>query len=99
MTIAPFPLALGDDALQRAVDALPLRQQLLQDRLAVARQAVETLPAFLLLAPLAREQPLALEAPQERVERALVDREAVLLEGLAQRVAVVLTAQLGEHRQ
>jgi hypothetical protein len=78
---------------------LPLGQELLQDDLALAREAVEALPALVLLAPLAGQQPLVLEPAQQRVQRALVDVQPVLGQRLAQRVAVLLGPQRGQHGQ
>ena len=64
---------------------------------ALDRQLVEPLVAFVFLAPLADEQAPTFQAPQQRIERALVDVEAPRGQGLAQRVAVVFGAQLGQH--
>ena len=68
-------------------------------RFAVAGEAVKPLVALVFLAPLAGQQPLGLQAPQQRVERAFVDLQAALGQGLAQRVAVVLLAKLRQHCQ
>ena len=54
-------------------------------------------PGF--FAPFAGEQPLALQTAKQRVERALVHVEAVFGEELAERVAVLLRPQRGEHRE
>ncbi len=67
-----------------------------QDGLAVGRQSVEALLALVLLAPRAVQQALALQAPQERVERVLLDVHPLLPERLAQRIAVVLGPQAGQ---
>src|SRR6185503_15302088 len=53
--------------------------------------------ALVFLAPFARQQALRLEPAKQRVQSALVDLEPELRERIAQRVAVVLRAQLREH--
>ena len=60
-------------------------------------ESIEALLALVLLAPLAGEEALRLEPSQQRIERPFVDRQAALGERLAQRVAVVLGAELAEH--
>src|SRR5262245_42725344 len=91
-------VSLLENSCDRRIDAAPLGEQLRQHLLAVLRQAVEALVAFAFLAPLARQEPLRLEPPEQWVERAFVDREPVLAEELAQRVAVLLGAERGQHR-
>ena len=66
------------------IEALPFRQELLEDLAAVRRQAVEALLAAAFLAPFAGQQLLGLEAAEQGVERALVDVEAEIGEGLSQ---------------
>ena len=81
------------------VDGLPLLEQLGKDLLAVAGEAIEPLVALVFFAPLAGQQPLRLQAAQQRIKRAFVDLQAAFGQSLAQRVAVVLLAQLRQHRQ
>ena len=69
---------------------------MLQRLAAVRRQPIEPLVSFVFLAPLAAEQTLRLETPQQRVERAFVDRQPLLGQRLAQGVAVALGLQLRE---
>src|SRR5690348_12668535 len=90
---------LLEDAFDGGVDGAPLREQLPQDAFAVAGQPVEALVALVLLAPLAHQQSLGLQAAQRRVEGAFVDAHAVGGQGLPEGVAVLLAAQLGQHRQ
>src|SRR5512140_188634 len=88
-----------ENAAERIVDAIPLGVQLLEHRAAGGREPVEALVAAIGLAPFALEQSLRLEAPQQGIERALVDVEATLRKGLAQRVAVLLRTQGGQRRE
>ena len=74
-------------------------EQLGEDLLAVAGEAVKPLVALVFFAPFAGEQALGFEAAQQRVERAFVDLQAAFGEGFAQGVAVVLLAKLGQHCQ
>ena len=67
--------------------------------MAVAGETVEALVALLLLAPFADQQTLALQPPKQRIESVFVDGHAAVGEGLAQRIAVVLLAELGEDGQ
>ena len=78
---------------------MPLLQQPGKDLPAIARKAVEPLVALFFLAPLAYEQALGFQAPQQRIERAFVDVQAALCERLAQRVSLILLVKLGKHRQ
>ena len=55
------------DSVDGCVDFLPLLEQMGQDLLAFGGEAIEALVAFLFFAPLAYEQALRLEAPQERI--------------------------------
>src|SRR5690348_11590079 len=84
----------SNNVVQRVVQRAPLVQQLLQNRAALRRKPIETLLALVFLAPFARQQTLRLEPAKQRVQRAFVDLEAEVGERLAQRVAVVLRAQL-----
>ena len=54
------------------------------------REAIEPLVPFVFLAPLADQQALALETPEQRIQRAFVNREAEISERLAKRVAMAL---------
>ena len=63
----------------------------------VAREFVKAFLAVVFLAPLALEQALGLESAQERVKGALVDFDPERGEILAQGIAVMLAAQLGEN--
>ena len=49
------------------VDVLPLLKQMGQDLLAFGGEAIEALVAFLFFAPLADEEALGFEAPEERI--------------------------------
>src|SRR6186997_2519264 len=88
-----------ENAGQGSVDAAPLRLELGDDARACRGEAVEALLALVFLAPLTGEQALGFQAPEEGIERALVDREASIREGLPERVAVVLAAELAEDGQ
>src|SRR6476660_9692185 len=83
----------------RSIDTVPFPEELFERGLAVRREPVEALVAFVLLAPLTGEESLAFEPAEQGIERALVDRQPVLVERLAQRVAVLLFAQRGEYRE
>src|SRR6476646_5969394 len=87
------------DLVEGAVDGAPFRAQLPQDAYPFRGQLVETLLALVLLTPLAGEEPLGLEAPEQGIEGALVDGQAVVGEGLAQGVAVLLAPEFGQHCQ
>ena len=91
-------MAFLHNPVQRCVDALPFGQQLLEHLRALGRKAVEALVAAALLAPLAGQQPLGLEPPQQRIERAFVDLEAQLGQRLAKGVAVVLGREAAPAR-
>src|SRR5205809_7719989 len=88
----------SENGVQRRSDLPPLLEQLVEKRPSVSRQQVVTLVPLALLAPLALQESLRLEPAQQGIERALVHDEALLRERLAQRVAVLLVAELGEHR-
>ena len=60
-------------------------------------QAVETLIALSLFAPLADEQALAFEPSEQRIERALVDSQPVIAKKLAERVAILLSPKSRQH--
>src|ERR1700744_471099 len=89
----------SDQSVQGLVDGAPLAGQLAEQPRAVVGEAVEALVALVFLAPFAGEQPLALQPPQHRVERAFVDLQAGVGQLLAQRVAVALGLERPEHRQ
>src|SRR6202035_339035 len=63
------------NVFNRGIDPVPLLQQLGKHRLPIGIQAIEPLVALVLFAPLALQQPLCLQPPQQRVERALVNRQ------------------------
>src|ERR1700760_4295699 len=82
--------------MDRAVDGCPLDEQLLEGGGAGGREAVEALVALVLFTPFTDQQALGFEAAQERVEGALFNVDAVIGEGFAQGIAVVLLAELGQ---
>src|SRR5579872_5507354 len=84
--------------LERCPEAFPFGQHLLEYGFSVARDLVETLVALVFLTPLAHQQTLGLKPAQERVQRAFINLHAVLGEGFAQRVSVLLSAELSQHR-
>src|SRR5580700_4992723 len=90
---------LSKNFFQRGVNALPLDCQLFENQLAVGRKTVETFVALVLFPPLAYQQALSLEAAKQWVERAFVDGHAMVGEGFAQRVTVMLDAQRSQHRE
>src|SRR5882757_10900854 len=59
--------------IQRRVHALPFRHELFQDQLAIVREPVKPLVPLVLLPPLAGEQTLAFEPPQQGIEGAFID--------------------------
>src|SRR5262249_45313148 len=89
----------SQDSVQRCADALPLLEQLAEQTLAVVREPVEAFVALVLFAPLARQKPPRLEAPKQRVERALVHGEPALGKCFAQRVSVLLVLERGHDRE
>lgn len=91
-------MQLRKNSGQRTVDAPPFGEQLIQHASACVREPVEALVALALFPPFTHQQTLRLQAAQQRVERALVHRQAVLGEHLAQGVAVLLAAQGREGR-
>ena len=78
------------------VDAPPLDDEQRQHLQAHAREAVEALVALGFFAPLADEQALCFQPAEQRIERALVDDEAVFGEEFAQRVSVLFRAKRRE---
>ena len=92
-------MSCRSDAGNRCVDVLPFGQQLLQQLAALRRQPVESLLSSVLHPPLADQQPLAFQTPEQWIERALVDGGTLLFETLAQRIAVALSAKLCQNRQ
>src|SRR6476661_1934710 len=80
----------GDDTFQCRIDGTPFVQQLREDCLAFAREAIEALVALVLLPPDTLQQPLRLQPPQQRIERVLFNVHALVSQGFAQLVAVVL---------
>src|SRR6185503_7119288 len=91
--------ALLENPIHRRIEALPLGAQPLQRVCAFGREAIEPLVPFVFFAPLADQQTLALETPEQRIQRALVDRQAEVRERLAKCIAVVLGFELRENRQ
>src|SRR3974390_53155 len=83
----------ASDLADGIADAVPFGRQPRVHLRAGLRQPVETLLALVLFAPFAFEQTLGFEPAQQRVERALVDRHAVVLQRLAQGVAVLLAPE------
>jgi hypothetical protein len=59
------------------IDAPPLGEQLREYLRALIREAVEPLVALRLFTPLAEQQPLGLEPPQERIESPFVNVQSV----------------------
>src|SRR5580704_1466297 len=94
-----FLSSASENVFERRVNALPLGQQLLQNRFAIGGQAIETLVALILFAPLADQQALRLEAAKQGIERAFVNRHAVFSQRFAQRIAVVLDSKRRQHRK
>ena len=87
-------LCLRDDPVERRIDATELGRKLFEYLLARGQQAVKALAALVLFAPLALQESLAFKAPQQGVERPLVDLEAGLFQRFAKRVAVPLRPKL-----
>jgi hypothetical protein len=87
----------GNNLADGALNGFPLSQQLSEHVGPQRRDPVETLVALVLFAPLAYQQPLGLEPAQQRVERALLDLDALIGERLAQCVSVVLLPELSKH--
>jgi hypothetical protein len=85
-----------DDGADGGVDALPFGQQLGEDGFAFGREEVEALVAFFVLAPFAGQQALGFESAEEGVEGAFVDVHALLGEGFAEGVTVLLGTEGGE---
>src|SRR4051812_14753397 len=88
-----------ENAGEGGVDAAPLRLEQREDAAAVRGEAIEPFLPLVFFAPLAREQALALEPAEQRVQSAFVDRQASLGERLPEGVAVMLAAELPEHGQ
>lgn len=84
------------NSVQRGIDALPFGEQRLQHGLAFRGEAIKAFVAFVFFAPFADEEALGFEAAQEGVESAFVDGHALVGEGLAEGVAVLLFAKHGE---
>ena len=78
---------------------MPLGEQQFQDFGAGSGEQVEALFSLLFLAPLAGQESLAFQPAQQGVERAFIDLQAVLREGFAQRVTVLLAAQRRQDGQ
>src|SRR3954466_10409527 len=69
---------LRGNSVERVVEGSPFGEELFQHAGAVLRETIEALVALALLAPLADQQPLRFEAPQQRIQRPLVDGKSVL---------------------
>src|SRR3954454_10155255 len=89
---------LRENAGERAIDGLPLGDEEIQHASAIRGQLVEPLGALVLLTPLAGQQALTLEAPQQRIQRAFFHEQTLVLEHPPQCVAVLLDAERREHR-
>jgi hypothetical protein len=87
------------DGVDGGVELLPFGKKLGEDGGALRGKAVEALVAFFVLAPLAGEEALGFEAAQEGVEGAFVDRKALLGEGFAEGITVLLGAQGGQNAE
>jgi len=85
-----------EDVVDGVVDAVPLGEELGEDGFALGGELVEALVALVLFAPLAGEELLGFEAAEEGVEGAFFNGQALVGEGFAQGVAVVLGAELSE---
>ena len=85
-----------EDVLDGVVDGVPLGEELGEDGFAFGREFVETFVALVFFAPLAGEELLGFEAAEEGVQGAFFNGKAFVGEGLAEGVAVVLGAELGE---
>src|SRR5215469_5102757 len=73
-------LRLLENCLERLQQVFPVKQKLGQDEFSLRRETIEALVALVLLAPLAGEETLALEAAQQRVERALIHRYPIFFQ-------------------
>src|SRR6185503_15629517 len=96
MVVSLLGLGIGciEDAGDGGVNRVPLVQQTSQNLFAFRRESVEALIAFVLFAPLTRQQTLSFQAAEKRVKSALVNLQAALSQVLAERVAVVLLPKL-----
>ncbi len=90
---------LLQNPIQRRREGLPVAGELRQRLLALPGQPVEPFVSLVFLAPFGHEQPLALESPQQGVDRPFVHDDSPVCQRLSQRVAVVLGLQLPEHGQ
>jgi hypothetical protein len=84
------------DVVDGPVDAVPFVEKLDEDGFAFGGKLVEALVALVLFTPLAGEKLLGFEAAKEGVEGAFFDGQALVGEGFAEGVAVVLDAELGQ---
>jgi hypothetical protein len=89
----------SSESPDRTVQHVPLPRQLFEQCLTGRADRVELARPRLLGVPLAGQQALFLQPPQQRVERVPVHREPGLLQGLQQGVAVVRPSQRGEAGQ
>jgi hypothetical protein len=84
------------NSVQRGIDALPFGEQRLQHGLAFGGEAIKAFVALVFFAPFAKEKTLGFEAAQKRVQGAFIDGHALVGEGLAEGVAILLFAKHGE---
>jgi hypothetical protein len=91
-----FGIGVVEDVVEGVVDGVPFGEELGEDGFAFGGEAVEAFVALVFFAPLAGEELLGFEAAEEGVEGAFLDGEALVGEGFAEGVAVVLGAELGE---
>ena len=75
---------------------MPFGEQGLQHGLAFRGETIKAFVAFVFFAPFADEQALGFEAAEQRVESAFIDGHALVGEGLAEGVAVLLFAEHGQ---
>jgi hypothetical protein len=85
------------DVGEGLVEGGPLGEEEGEEGFAGGGEGVEALIALVFFAPLAGEEALGFEAAKEGVEGAFFDGEALVGEGFAKGVAVVLVAELGEN--
>jgi hypothetical protein len=86
-----------DDVAERVIDVLPLLEELLEYDLARFGQLVKTLVPLRVFTPLADEKPLGFEPAKQRVKRSFVDLNALFGEIFAERVSILLAAEVGKN--
>ena len=87
------------NTVERGINSAPFLQQLRENRPTLSGQRVETLVAFILLAPFAGQQTLRFQTPQKWIKRALINIQPMRGEGFAQGITVVLNSQLNQYSQ